>query len=167
VSATGDAERPLAASLVEVREIDPAHPDAQRCVRAYFTELDARFSTGFDPDAALPAEPDAMRPPVGVFLVAHLRSEPVGCGGLKFHEGWSELKRLWVSPETRGLGIGRRLLAELEARALEHGSRTIRLDTNGTLTEAIAMYRSAGYRDVPPFNDEPHADHWFERRLTR
>jgi ribosomal protein S18 acetylase RimI-like enzyme len=70
-----------------------------------------------------------------------------------------------VAPAARGLGLGRRLLGALESRAAAAGSRTVRLDTNRTLTEAIALYRSVGYREVTPFNDQPYADHWFERRL--
>ena len=108
-----------------------------------------------------------MRPPAGLFLVARLAGEPVGCGGLKFHrDDWAELKRMWVAPETRGLGIGRRVLAELETRAAANSAKVVRLDTNKTLTEAIAMYRSAGYREVDAFNDEPYAQHWFEKCLT-
>ena len=72
---------------------------------------------------------------------------------------------MWVAPTARGLGVGRRLLRELESRAAEHGSKIIRLETNKTLTEAIAMYRSAGYEEVAAFNDEPYGDHWFEKRL--
>ena len=107
-----------------------------------------------------------MRPPAGLFLVAMLRGEPIGCGALKVHGGEpAELKRLWVAGTARGLGIGRRLLAELESRAAAHGSATVRLDTNGALTEAIALYRSAGYREVDAFNLEPYADHWFEKHL--
>jgi GNAT superfamily N-acetyltransferase len=107
-----------------------------------------------------------MRPPAGEFVVATLHGEPVGCGALKFHgDEPTELKRMWVAPTVRGLGVGRRLLGELEARAVANGSHTIHLDTNGTLTEAIAMYRSAGYREIDPFNAEPHADHWFAKTL--
>ena len=72
---------------------------------------------------------------------------------------------MWVAESARGLGIGRRLLAELEARAAAHGARAVRLETNRTLSEAIALYRSAGYVEVPAFNDEPFADHWFEKIL--
>ena len=105
--------------------------------------------------------------PAGIFLVASLAGEPLGCGALKFHgDGPAELKRMWVAPSARGLGVGRRVLAELEARAAAHGSRAIRLETNATLTEAIAMYRSTGYREVDRFNDERYADHWFEKRVS-
>jgi ribosomal protein S18 acetylase RimI-like enzyme len=72
---------------------------------------------------------------------------------------------MWVAPTARGLGLGRRLLTELEARAAASGSEAIRLETNGALSEAIAMYRSCGYREVPAFNDEPYAQLWFEKRL--
>ena len=107
-----------------------------------------------------------MTPPAGLFLVATLHGEPVGCGALKFHPGApAEIKRMWVAPAVRGLGLGRRLLAELEARAVAQGVRVLRLETNRALTEAISLYRAAGYREVPAFNDEPYAHHWFEKSL--
>ena len=166
VAAMGEVELLLTAALVEVAPVDPTHRHAQHCLAAYFADLDERFETGFDPDAALPIDLDALRPPVGTFLVATLRGEPVGCGALK-HGGAEppEVKRMWVSPTARGLGIGRRLLTEIEDLARANGNRRIRLDTNATLTEAIALYRTAGYEETAPFNDEPHASRWFEKRL--
>ena len=74
---------------------------------------------------------------------------------------------MWVLGSARGLGIGRRMLGELEARVAESGATVARLETNRALVEAIALYRSAGYREVPAFNDEPFADHWFEKQLGR
>ncbi len=157
--AMGDAERLLTAAMVEIRRVDPGHPHARACLRRYFAELDRRSDPGLDPSQALPVAPDEM-------LVAYLRSEPIGCGAVKHHPGApSEIKRMWVSEEVRGLGVGRRLLAELEARAARSGAPAARLDTNRALTEAIALYRSAGYVEVPPFNAEPFAHHWFEKRL--
>ena len=151
---------------LEIAVVDPAQPVAQHCLRAYFAELDRRFDAGFDPTTSLPAEPDEMRPPAGLFLVAMLHGEPVGCGALKFHgDEPTELKRMWVASSVRGRGVGRRLLEELERRAGAMGSSTIRLETNKTLTEAVALYRSAGYRQVAAFNDERYADHWFEKHL--
>jgi ribosomal protein S18 acetylase RimI-like enzyme len=86
---------------------------------------------------------------------------------LKYHDGApTEIKRLWVAPTVRGLGLGRRLLRELEAYALASGAKAVRLDTNRALTEAIALYQAAGYREVDPFNDEPYAHHWFEKTLN-
>ena len=151
---------------LEITVADPAQPAAQHCLREYFAELDRRFDAGFDPTTSLAAEPDEMRPPAGLFLVATLHGEPVGCGALKFHgDEPTELKRMWVASSVRGLGVGRQLLQELELRAVELGSSTIRLETNRTLEEAIALYRSAGYREVAAFNDERYANHWFEKRL--
>jgi DNA-binding MarR family transcriptional regulator/GNAT superfamily N-acetyltransferase len=167
VAAMNDVEKLLAAAMVEVRTVDPEHPDAQYCLREYFAELDRRFDAGFDPARSIPADAGELRPPAGVLLVALLRGEPIGCGALKFHgKAPTEIKRMWVARSARGLGIGRRLLGELEARAARHGSRVLRLETNRSLTEAIAMYRSAGYREVDPFNDEPYAHHWFEKRIA-
>jgi ribosomal protein S18 acetylase RimI-like enzyme len=147
-----------ARSEVEVAEVDPAGPVARACLTRYFAELDERFASGFDPDAALPTD-------ARVFLVARVDGEPVGCGALKPGGGGgvTEIKRMWVSPDARGLGVGRRLLAELEARAIADGAEVLRLDSNGSLVEAIALYRSAGYVEVEAFNDEPHATVWMAK----
>ena len=72
---------------------------------------------------------------------------------------------MWVSADARGLGLGRRLLAELEREACARGARQTRLETNRSLLEAISLYRSSGYVEVPAFNDEPYAHHWFEKPL--
>jgi len=166
VDAMRTVERLLTFGAVEIRSMDPNHPDARMCVRAYFDELARRGDRPFDPTAGVSAEPHELTPPAGCMLVAYLHGEPVGCGGVKHRPGEpSELKRLWVSPGARGLGIGRRLLAELEAHAAASGAPSARLDTHGTLAEAIALYRSAGYREVSRFNDEPFADYWFEKPL--
>jgi ribosomal protein S18 acetylase RimI-like enzyme len=99
-------------------------------------------------------------------LVAYLREEAIGCGAVKHQsDDASDLKRMWIAPAARGLGLGRRLLAELEACIARSGRRTARLETNTVLAEALALYRSTGYVEVAPFNDEPFADVWFEKRL--
>jgi DNA-binding MarR family transcriptional regulator/GNAT superfamily N-acetyltransferase len=168
VAAMAEVEKLLTASMVEIRVVDPDHADAKHCLREYFSELDRRFNGGFDPEGSLPADADDMRPPAGLFLLATLHGEPVGCGALKFHSDQpTELKRMWVSAAVRGLGVGRRLLEELEKQTVDHGSRTIRLETNRALPEAVGMYRSSGYREVDAFNDERYADHWFEKDLRQ
>jgi DNA-binding MarR family transcriptional regulator/GNAT superfamily N-acetyltransferase len=168
VAAMADVERLLTASMVEVAPIDPSHPNARHCLHAYFTELDRRFDTGFDPALSIPADDQQMRLPAGLFLVATLHAKPIGSGALKFHDNApAELKRMWVDESVRGLGVGRRLLSELEGHAAKHGVRTLRLETNKTLVEAVNLYRSAGYTEVAPFNDEPYAHHWFEKQLPR
>jgi GNAT superfamily N-acetyltransferase len=166
-AATETVSRLLTASLVTVEPEDAHSRDARWCVRQYFSELERRFEGGFRPAAALPAGADALSPPRGLFLVARLRGRPVGCGGLKHVSGAPpEIKRMWVDPTARGLGLGRRLLRELEAHAAAAGAGSVRLETNRALVEAIALYRSSGYQEVPPFNDEPYGDHWFEKRLA-
>jgi GNAT superfamily N-acetyltransferase len=158
--------RLLAASAVQITACDPRDPEARRAVLAYVTELAQRFDEGFDPALSISAADQEISPPAGLFLIASLHSDPVGCGALKFHPAApAEIKRMWVAAEVRGLGVGRRLLAELEARAAARGVRTLRLETNRALAEAISLYRSAGYREVAAFNDEPYAHHWFEKTL--
>ena len=166
VTAMATVERLLTAGLVEVGIEPPTSDDAQWCLRAYFGELDARFDTGFDPEASLPAAADELAEPAGLLLLARVHGDPVGCGALKLHgSDPAELKRMWVAERARGLGVGRRILLELEQQAHRRGATTIRLETNRLLDEAIGLYRSAGYTEVAPFNDEPYAHHWFEKQL--
>ena len=166
VSAMAEVERLLAASAVRVRVCDPRHPHARFCEQAYFAELARRFDAGFDPVHSHTASVADLTPPAGLLLVATLHGEPAGCGALRLHGGDpAEVKRMWVSPAQRGLGLGRRLLAELEAHAAANGARVLRLETNRSLAEAISLYRTAGYREVAPFNGEPYAHHWFEKTL--
>jgi DNA-binding MarR family transcriptional regulator/GNAT superfamily N-acetyltransferase len=160
-------ERLLTAAMVEIAPIDPAHPHARHCVQKYFAELERRFDAGFDPGLSISANDDELRPPAGLFLVATLGAEPVGSGALKFHDDApTEIKRMWVAESARGLGVGRRLLGELEKHAADHGAQAVRLETNKSLVEAISLYRSAGYIEVAPFNTEPYAHHWFEKQLA-
>ncbi|HET8743026.1 MAG TPA: bifunctional helix-turn-helix transcriptional regulator/GNAT family N-acetyltransferase [Gaiella sp.] len=165
-AAMAEVERLLTAGLVRIDVVDPEDPAAVYCLREYYAELARRFDDGWDDAIGIAATPEQLRPPSGLFALATLHGAPVGCGALKFHgRRPAELKRMWVAPSTRGLGLGRRLLAELEGLARDQGARTVRLETNRNLKEAIALYRAAGYREVLPFNDEPYAHHWFEKRL--
>jgi DNA-binding MarR family transcriptional regulator/GNAT superfamily N-acetyltransferase len=168
VAAMSEVERLFTAGMVEIAPIDPAHPHATYCINQYFLELDRRFDAGFDPSKSIPADDESLRLPAGLILVATLREEPMGCGALKFHRNEpAEIKRMWVAPSARGLGLGRRMLSELEVQAAKHGAKAVRLETNKTLVEAISLYRSAGYREVKPFNSEPYAHHWFAKSLAR
>lgn len=166
VAAMAQVERLLIASMVQITVADPTSQDARWCIEQYFAELGERFETGFDPALGISAHPHELTPPAGLLLIARLREEPVGCGALKFHENAvGELKRMWVAPRARGLGLGRRLLLALEQEAREAGMTVLHLETNHTLVEAIELYRHSGYQEVEAFNDEPYAHHWFEKHL--
>jgi DNA-binding MarR family transcriptional regulator/GNAT superfamily N-acetyltransferase len=166
VSAMRDVERLLVAASVEIRPVDPEHPDAQYCLAEYVAELNRRSTRGFDPSVGTTALPHEVRPPAGQFFVAYLHDEAIGCGAVKHHhDAPAEIKRMWIAPQARGLGLGRRLLETLEACARTNGARVAHIETGGVLTEALSLYRSAGWAEVPPFNEEPFADHWFEKVL--
>ena len=167
VTAMRTVERLLLMPLTELRQVDPESPDAQRCLRAYVAELNRRaVGRGFDPSRGATAQPHEVRPPRGAFVVIYLHGEAVGCGAVKHHPGQvTDIKRMWVAEPARGLGLARRLLEHLERLARGHGSARARLETSNVLPEAIALYRSAGYAEVAPFNDEPFADRWFTKTL--
>ena len=166
IAAMRTVKRLLTAAEVEIRRVDAASPDARRCVAAYVAELNRRSDRGYDPARGVSAEPREMTPPQGLFLVAYRGGDAVGCGGVKHHPGEpSEIKRMWVAENARGLGVARRLLAALERDAVGSGASVARIETSATLFEAITLYRSVGYVEVAPFNAEPFADHWFEKQL--
>jgi GNAT superfamily N-acetyltransferase len=147
---------------------DPRSQGALWAMRRYFAELDDRFPGGFDTGDALTADAGALEPPSGVFLLASIAGDekPVGCGGLQtIGEGVAEIKRMWVDPSVRGRGVARRLLAALEGHARGAGFEVVRLDTNSRLPEAVALYRSAGYREIDRYNENPYPDHFFEKAL--
>jgi len=166
VKAMSDVERLLTGAMLELRAVDPLHPDARQCVRAYVAELNRRSESGYDPSAVMSEEPNELRPPAGQFVVATLEGHPVGCGGVKHRDGEpSHIPRLWVDNSVRRLGLGRKLLERLEAEARSHGAPAAQLEAMDALPEACELYRSAGYHEVPAFNDEPFADHWYEKSL--
>jgi DNA-binding MarR family transcriptional regulator/GNAT superfamily N-acetyltransferase len=167
IEAMGTVERLLSAGMVRLEIEDPTSEDAQFCIRSYFAELDSRFESGFDPQQSISASAAELKEPAGLFLIARLRDEPVGCGALKMHgREPADIKRMWIAAGVRGLGLGRRILEELEHHARRRRIRTLRLETNRSLNEAIGLYKSAGYREVESFSDEPYAHHWFEKVIS-
>ncbi len=163
VAAMGEVERLFRAASVVVAPEAADSLDARRCLDAYIAELAQRFENGFEGGSFGTAD---MTPPVGWLLLARLEGEAVGCGALKRLDATTgEIKRVWVSPAARGMGVAARLMDRLEALALEIGCRRVLLDTNRTLTEAKAMYLKRGYHEIGRYNDNPYADHWFEKLL--
>ena len=145
MTAMGEVERLLQASMVCFAIGDPTSADARWCFNQYFAELNRRFEGGFDPGLSISADPQELTSPMGLLLLARLHGRPIGCGALKFHQRRpAELKSMWIAPAARGLGVGRRLLSE-----------------------AIALYKRSGYVEVKAFNAEPYAHHWFEKTIGK
>jgi heme-degrading monooxygenase HmoA/GNAT superfamily N-acetyltransferase len=121
----------------------------------------------FDPAVGPSARPEDFTPPQGAFFVAEMDGTAVGCCGVKaIGPGVVEIKRLWVAPAGRGLGVGRRLLQACEDHAVATGATLARLDTGRLQAEALSLFASAGYVAIDDYNGNPFADHWFEHRLT-
>jgi GNAT superfamily N-acetyltransferase len=143
-------------------------PEPAALLAGYFDELRSVLP-GFDPARSVSADPDEMTPPRGTFLVARSRDSggrAVACGGLKTHApGIGEIKRMYIVPDARRLGLGRDLLAALENAARLLGMTRLVLDTAGPLSAAARLYRSAGYVEIAPYNDNPFASLWFAKGL--
>ena len=132
----------------------------------YFEELDRRFTDGFAAGEALEEAAVMFKPPVGLVVVASNEGITVACGAIHFVDDTTgEIKRMWISGALRGVGLGKRLLTFLEEQIAASGRSRVLLDTNASLVEAIAMYRSCGYRPTGRYNDNPYADLWFEKNV--
>ena len=156
----------LGRARVSIVEMDPRADEARYCLGEYYAELSRRFEQGFD--VSLSRDPDAkdMIRPRGAFLVAMSDELPIGCVGLKGSGGdTAEVKRVWIAPSARGLGLSKRLMEATEAAARELKIKVLRLDTNRALPEAIALYRNSGWTEIDRFNDDPYPDYFFEKVL--
>jgi DNA-binding MarR family transcriptional regulator/GNAT superfamily N-acetyltransferase len=164
VTALETAQRLLRLAAVRITPVDPASSDARDCLAAYVAELRQRFPEGFD--AADLVRPDEVRGEAGAFLIAYEDGVPLGCVALRILEpGVGEIRNLWVATEARGLGLGRTVLAQAEREAAERGLAVVRLGTHPALTEALQMYRTSGYAEIPQYAREAHASYFFEKRL--
>ena len=151
---------------VIISRVDVGSAEARWALTQYFDELDRRFVGGFRTDEALSEATDSFHPSAGLFVIATLGDDVVGCGGIHWiDEETAEIRRMWVDSEHRGIGLGKRLLGHLEDEARSSGRTRVVLDTNGSLTEAISMYRALGYNATERYNDNPYAQHWFEKTL--
>ncbi len=151
---------------ISIEQVDPREDEARYCLGEYYGELSRRFKGGFE--VSLSRDPDAtdMMSPRGAFFVAMSDGLPLGCVGLKgAGSELAEIKRLWVAPAARGLGVGRRLMDAAESAARNISIQILRLDTNSALAEALQLYRSTGWSEIERFNDDPYPDRFFEKRL--
>ncbi|MFI9174024.1 bifunctional helix-turn-helix transcriptional regulator/GNAT family N-acetyltransferase [Streptomyces lincolnensis] len=164
-AALATVQRLLRLAAIRVDLVDGAAPDARACLDAYAADIDARFPEGFDTSDLV--RPEEVSGRSGAFFVAYEEGRPVGCGALRrLRPGIGEIRHVWVHPDARRLGLARRILTALETEAAARGLDTLRLDTHATLTEAQAMYRACGYREIDPYVDHVYGDFWFEKRLT-
>lgn len=162
--AMATTRRLLRLAAITVELVDGASADARACLDAYAADIDARFPEGFDPADLV--RPEEVSGDAGAFFVAYEEGRPVGCGALRRLEpGVGEIRHVWVHPDARRLGLARRLLGALEREATARDLSAVRLDTHASLTEAQAMYRACGYAEIPRYDDNVYASHWFEKRL--
>ena len=146
--------------------VEAVSTEARWALTQYFDELDRRFVDGFKTDEALDEATPSFNPPSGLFVIAKLGDDVVGCGGAQWiDDATAEIRRMWVDSGRRGIGLGKRLLGHLEGEVRSSGRARVLLDTNACLTEAISMYRALGYHDIERYNDNPYAHHWFEKAL--
>jgi ribosomal protein S18 acetylase RimI-like enzyme len=140
-------------------------PEVLALYRDFIREADGPLGIDLEAEAAAGPPPD-LTPPTGVLLLGRVDGESTGLGGIRHLDTEvAEIKSMYVAPTFRGRGLARRLLAELEEIARRHGCTAIRLDTSDYLTDAIGLYRAAGYREVADYNGNPKASLWFERQL--
>jgi GNAT superfamily N-acetyltransferase len=147
--------------------VQPDDPEVAPLFDAFIREADGPLEIGLDLEAEIAAGPPAeLAGPHGVLLLARVDGKPAGLGGVRYLDTEAaEVKTMFVSPAHRGQGVARAILAELERIAGEHGCLRVQLDTSDYLTGAIALYRAAGYREIPAYNRNPKANLWFERDL--
>jgi GNAT superfamily N-acetyltransferase len=132
----------------------------------YFAFRAQTFPTPSGYRTAFP-DPEQFVEPHGVFLVVEVDGAEVGCGGIRdLGDGRFEVKHLWLRPHVQGRGLGRQLLGELERRARALGATELVLDTNASLEAAGGLYRSSGFIDVEPYNDNPNATNWYSKSLV-
>jgi GNAT superfamily N-acetyltransferase len=159
-----ESDAPTEAVRFEV--VDPDEPEAARLRRAMEEEADGLYADREGSIHMVSASSDEMRAPGGAFLVATAGGDAIGCGGFKrLDDDTCEIKRMFLEPAWRGRGLSRPLLAAIEAAARDAGYRTARLDTGDRQPSAKRLYDTAGYREIPKYNGNTLARHWFERDL--
>jgi GNAT superfamily N-acetyltransferase len=144
---------------------NPGDPRVRALYDAFIRETDGPLGIGLEAEIAAGPPRDLM-PPIGTLLLIKVDEKPAGLGGVRHLDTEvAEVKSMYVAPPHRGKGLARRLLEKLEQIARQHGCTAVRLDTSDYLTEAIGLYRAAGYSEVADYNRNPKASLWFERQL--
>jgi GNAT superfamily N-acetyltransferase len=155
------------AGEIVIEPADATSAEVTGLLTSYLAEIQAAF--GYDDAHGAPTEPEDFTPPNGRMLVVRDGDgTAVGCGAVRLIDATTaEVKRMWLHPSVRGRGAGWKLLNALEAEAVSFGATRGVLDTNITLTSALALYRAAGWVEVPKYNDNDEATHWFAKDLVQ
>jgi GNAT superfamily N-acetyltransferase len=135
---------------ISLRPTNYQHPEVQSLV----AEVQQEYVRMYGKEDRSPIDAAEFDPPNGLFIIATVDGRPAAMGGwrrLDSPSGTAEIRRMYVSPEFRGRGLARAVLAQLETTALDAGHRQLILETGLPQPEALRLYRSSGYRDVPPF----------------
>jgi GNAT superfamily N-acetyltransferase len=161
-----NAPRPAHPGVVSFEPCDPEEPPAAELLAAMRDELNEVYETFSRLDNP-PLDPSDLRPPGGAYYVGYEGAEAVAGGGLRrLADGVAEIKRMYVRPEARSRGLAAELLRTLEEAARAVGYTAVRLDTGPKQVHARRLYRTAGYVEVPPYNENPFACFWGEKRLA-
>jgi ribosomal protein S18 acetylase RimI-like enzyme len=151
--------------VIEIKRVRGDDPAAVAAVATMEGEVEAQLGP-MTPDRTSTVAPEEMVPPAGSFVLLLDDGRVVAGGGVRrLSDGVAEIKRMWVAPELRGQGLGRRLLEGLEAAAVDLGYRRVRLDTAASMDAAMALYGRAGYRAIPDYNGNGYASFWGEKTL--
>lgn len=128
---------------------DPAEPS----VRILIDELDQYMIPLYPAESNHLLDIETLRQPQMRFFSAKVNDDVMGCGGCWLHEGYADIKRVYVSPKARGLGLAKKLMQRIEDEARATGRAIVRLETGIHQPEAIGLYRVLGYVDRGPFGD--------------
>ncbi|MCZ4612030.1 GNAT family N-acetyltransferase [Streptomyces sp. Lzd4kr] len=130
-----------------LKVVSHGHPDAELLIEAGRLDMLARYAY----EDRTPVHGEDFSPPHGRFVVAYLDGTAVGCGGWRVNGRKAEIKRMYVAPAARRRGIAKAVLANLEEAARTAGRTEIILETGVRQPEALALYRSSGYLEIPAF----------------
>lgn len=149
LSRGGSPVVPGASRPVIIAAEDPAQPD----ILALLATADAYYRALYPPESNHLLDVEALRGSDVRFLVARAGGRALGTGALAWRGAFVEIKRMWVDPAARELGLGRRMLGALETLARAEGAAVLHLETGVRQPAALALYRSAGFAQTGPFGD--------------
>ncbi len=142
--------------MVEIvfQKVDPRHDK----VRQLIEELDTYMAQLYPSESNYGLDVEALVQADVRFYAVTVDGEVLGCGGFSLYDDYAEVKRVYIHPKSRGLGLGRKIMAHLEGQMLAEGRNVVRLETGISQPEALGLYRAMGYVDRGAFGDYPADD---------